>query len=334
MTNLFSEPKTSFHTTTRTEFLPHKPEKGMSYAGFLERLGQVRPAAVVLGEQDEDRYHLYQTWDDEKRGTTIPVPPGIMELCKDTRTCEEVMSKVSVPLAPSDVEHIEEATKGQNDCREWSAQRQGRLTSSIFKDIQSRLHTGNNPDTLVDSILGARSVPQYLPAIKYGHRMEAVAAKKYADIMRSRRHSKMKVENCGLFVLPDVPYLGASPDRLVQCNCCGQGLLEIKCPYSCAGIAPSPDTVDYLEETDELVQLKRTHKYYFQMQGQMAITGRDFCDFFVFSQQGYYLERIVRDRLFWDNLVKDLKLFYSQYIATKIADMNKDSQQIVRQVLV
>ena len=28
------------------------------------------------------------------------------------------------------------------------------------------------------------------------------------------------------------PFLGASPDGLVCCSCCGKGLLEIKCPYS------------------------------------------------------------------------------------------------------
>ena len=27
--------------------------------------------------------------------------------------------------------------------------------------------------------------------------------------------------------------MGASPDGIVQCDCCGKGVVEIKCPFSC-----------------------------------------------------------------------------------------------------
>jgi len=29
------------------------------------------------------------------------------------------------------------------------------------------------------------------------------------------------------------PFEGASPDGMVTCICCGTGVIEIKCPYSC-----------------------------------------------------------------------------------------------------
>ena len=34
-----------------------------------------------------------------------------------------------------------------------------------------------------------------------------------------------------LQVSPKYPHLGASPDGLLTCTCCGDGLLEMKCPY-------------------------------------------------------------------------------------------------------
>ncbi len=37
----------------------------------------------------------------------------------------------------------------------------------------------------------------------------------------------------GLCVHPDFPYLGASPDGVVECDCCGRGVMEIKCTFSC-----------------------------------------------------------------------------------------------------
>lgn len=33
-------------------------------------------------------------------------------------------------------------------------------------------------------------------------------------------------------IKPSFPHLGASPEGIVQCECCGNGVLEIKCPYN------------------------------------------------------------------------------------------------------
>jgi len=44
-------------------------------------------------------------------------------------------------------------------------------------------------------------------------------------------HDGFALKDTGLHVLKDKPYLGAPPDGLVECNCHGKGVLEIKCPY-------------------------------------------------------------------------------------------------------
>ena len=43
-------------------------------------------------------------------------------------------------------------------------------------------------------------------------------------------HENFKICDSGLVLDPDIPHLGASPDGLVSCDCCGEGCLEIKCP--------------------------------------------------------------------------------------------------------
>ena len=35
----------------------------------------------------------------------------------------------------------------------------------------------------------------------------------------------------GLHVDVQYPYMGASPDGIINCECCGKGVLEIKCPF-------------------------------------------------------------------------------------------------------
>ena len=39
---------------------------------------------------------------------------------------------------------------------------------------------------------------------------------------------------CGLFIHETKQFQRASPDLLVECSCCGKGILEAKCPFCIA----------------------------------------------------------------------------------------------------
>lgn len=40
-------------------------------------------------------------------------------------------------------------------------------------------------------------------------------------------HRSLKINQCGLFIDKNYPYIGASPDGIVLCKCCGKGLLDM-----------------------------------------------------------------------------------------------------------
>lgn len=44
------------------------------------------------------------------------------------------------------------------------------------------------------------------------------------------KHDNFKLTITGLHVNPSYPHLGTSPDGLISCSCCGEGVLELKCP--------------------------------------------------------------------------------------------------------
>ena len=72
-----------------------------------------------------------------------------------------------------------------------------------------------------------------------------------------------------------VQLLGASPDRLVEENDT-LGLAEIKCPYSVFGrsikeVCQHPNFC--CDISNSTPSLKPEHEYYYQIQGQLAITG-------------------------------------------------------------
>jgi len=58
--------------------------------------------------------------------------------------------------------------------------------------------------------------------------------KKARDVyyrINSRLHDNFQVLDGGLVINPEWPFIGASPDAVINCSCCGRGILEIKCPY-------------------------------------------------------------------------------------------------------
>ena len=68
-----------------------------------------------------------------------------------------------------------------------------------------------------------------LPNLKYGREMEERARGSYYTLIGPYR-SNFTITKTGLHINADYPHLGASPDGIIDCDCCGKGLVEIKCP--------------------------------------------------------------------------------------------------------
>lgn len=94
------------------------------------------------------------------------------------------------------------------------------------------------------------------------------------------------VSDCGSFVHPQLGYLAASLDGLID----NHGLLEIKCPYTARAkrlLATSyyfskrlPEALATIKNfcLDEKGDLKKNHDYYFQVQGQLEIVDSYFSE--------------------------------------------------------
>ena len=65
----------------------------------------------------------------------------------------------------------------------------------------------------------------FLPAIRWGSENEDVAHEQYINEM-SQTHVDFTCTVSGLIINS---HLGASRNGLMNCKCCGRGLLEIKC---------------------------------------------------------------------------------------------------------
>lgn len=57
-------------------------------------------------------------------------------------------------------------------------------------------------------------------------------------------------------------------------------------------------------------ELSRSHQYYVQIQGQLAITDRWYCDFVCWTPHGMYIERIERDLDLFNRILPKLTTFF------------------------
>ena len=109
-------------------------------------------------------------------------------------------------------------------------------------------------------------VKHNIPALNHGKEYEPIAKEKYISLMKCN-HKEFTLSESGLFVDPSRPYLGASPDLLVHCSCCGMGLSEMKSPFSIVNEIPCAKNLPYLVEHDNVTMLRKEHAYYAQIQG-------------------------------------------------------------------
>ena len=243
-----------------------------------------------------------------------------MEDVFKTKECTGDMHSVNEKLKDIfNYEHlnkIEMATRGQSENPEWFLHRKGRITASIFSSVNHFRFT-ECPENYISKQIMGKSTRRTTPSMSFGTVNEPVARHQYFEKYK-HVHKQADVKLCGLFIDPDFPYLGASPDALVKCKCCGEGLLEIKCSFVHQNKDPKDACLDdhyhiTLDE-NENVRLKLDSPWYIQIQGQLGVCHRKWCDFVFFIKKGFIVDRIYFDAELYKNIVIKASKFFETYI--------------------
>ena len=124
----------------------------------------------------------------------------------------------------------------------------------------------------------------------------------------------------------DTPGLACSPDGLVHIPGEEGGIVELKCPYTIAKEGQDPlsaaKTLKMLfckASVEGNLELKRRHDYFYQVQGTMAIMGRSWFDFIVWSPKGMSVERIKFEQDLWAEAKPNLLDFYQKALLPEFA---------------
>ena len=288
------------------------------YDSFYEHLSKTgtKPAILSLIPKHSDPYV------PKRMLSTFPVPlpllhkPEYIELGYPDllKLCESQVVTVTDEMALC----VEKETRLQSGSNLWFRYRAGRITASRMKAVCHTDHT-NPSQSLVKTICYPESFRFTSKQTTWGCKHEKAACDQYTKATRDK-HVEFAVKDSGLVINSLWPFIGASPDAVVSCQCCGKGTLEIKCPYCHRGEgiedAASHDKNFCLKTADDgLITLDHTHAYYYQVQTQLFVTNVDYCDFCVCtfsddSVNGLHIERILKDLQFWSDCTKKAESFF------------------------
>ena len=233
--------------------------------------------------------------------------------------------KVELKLSDEQMKAIERDTVDQAKGGAFFRHRAGRIGAS-----KCRAASHTDPSQPSQSLIKAICYPNIFrfsaAATKHGCKHEAQAIAAYETAMKET-HANFVVTRCGTIINKKYPFLHATPDFLCECDCCGQGCGEVKCPFCIEGL----DFDSYvkmqascLEKHGDEFKLRKDHDYYYQAQQQINTAGRAYLDFIVFSTDGT-IQRFVRQRLLpdighWKTQIPNLETFWV-YLGVKTCEV-------------
>jgi putative phage-type endonuclease len=206
---------------------------------------------------------------------------------------------------------IEKATRKQSKSKRWHLERKYRVTASNFHAVIKSTER-RNMQKLCMNLHG--STPLRTKPIIHGQTFEATAIKKFEE------REGLKVEKCGLYVRTDLPFLGASPDGLVG----EDTIVEVKCPYTGRNdVIMANKAFKFLTTNAQGdLELKKSHAYYTQIQGQLYITKCNVCYFVVYTFQDLLILKINRNDEFCDKeLIPKLYGFFTTHYRPYLANL-------------
>ena len=198
----------------------------------------------------------------------------------------------------------------------------GRITASKAHAVL-KYRAKNYPTSIVKGIMQYYAPNDNVPSLQWGHVHEDDARQQYVSMLQGQ-HCNLQISSSGLIVDPGIPFMGASPDGFCSCDCCGERIIEIKCPYSIRKVSPVADSAlansRYCLKRDDhgKVSLSSKHAYYTQIQTQLLISHQKKCDFICWTSHGLFFETIDEDSQLQDEITSKCKDFFVTYILPEI----------------
>lgn len=242
-----------------------------------------------------------------------------LEADRDEGKIADEAKNIHLSLTDAEVEAIEKLTRKQSKCELWGWVRIGRITASIFMEcIHASTASVPAKMSLLKKICHPDPAEINSAAIRYGKANEPKASLALQKLLEG--HVNVRFHECGIYLDKDYPFLAATPDLMMECDCCGKISIEIKCPFRLSKKSRLSKNlkIQDLDFIDSDGVLKEQHKYFWQVMAQIHITGSNFGLFFVWSEEEQTLIQINRDDQRWSEACIKANLYFTNIILPEL----------------
>ena len=209
----------------------------------------------------------------------------------------------------------------------WFSFREGRITASrvleCMNKVDENCNVSSRNSSYIEHVMGYAKYVQ-TKEMNWGVQMERTSIRQYCAVQK-QRHTEFIIEQTGLHVSMNYPFLAGSPDALISCLCCGKGVLEVKNPfnsrYKTISEIVQSDSMSCLEESNGQIALKKSHKYYAQVQCEMYVSGCKYGDFVLRTcakSDNIFIERIDIHDEFVASMIKKCEIVYRRVMVPEL----------------
>lgn len=241
----------------------------------------------------------------------VEVKPDSPQLADWTQKCARFLQELAGQCVKEGPNML--TTKQQDS--QWMNMRMQRVTSSLFGRVckRKKFDPAESMLKFVQNHLNPYRYQGGIDSLEHGKALETAGVKKYRELKPN-----CQVKESGMWSNSRFAWLGGSPDGLIyDRDVEKEGLLEVKCPSRGIGATClqifSQKGFYMVREKDGSYSLDKKSEYYYQIQGCLNILGLDFCDFAVYTEKDMYIQRIVIDEKFFEEMLAKLKEFYFRF---------------------
>jgi len=293
--------------------IQHNPQPGMICHLYSVLLTGSKSAILSLIEPYSDSFVPKVIGEN--------FPPVLTELRKDEAVHMDysdllsMCKDVDISVSEEQAKAVEAATRDQASSKLWFRFRAGRITASKIKTACCT-DPKQPSQSFIKSVCYPESYKFTSKATTWGCNHEKLARDMFIDVHK-KSHENVKVHETGFFINPSVPFLGASPDGFVSCDCCGVSVIEVKCLF-CAKSAKL-ENLSYLEKDSEgKLTLNRNHQYFYQVQTQLGVCKLESAYFVVWTEKDLHVEQILFDEEFWCMIYQKSKNIFDMAIMPEL----------------
>lgn len=194
----------------------------------------------------------------------------------------------------------------------------------IIKTQQKHSYT-----KILDELLYKRSEFGNSAVIKHQRLVERDALRTFEDLF-----DKQAIQDCGLFIDPELYFLCANPSKLYGTD----HILNIKCPLKEYGkrFDEAMRSMPFWKKENGFWEMNKRHEWFIELQGDLHVTGRNYGYLMIWlgensGEAQYRIIDIPKDDSFFEQSMKPkLVYFYENVMIKELVDPRKKRDLALR----